>query len=151
MRHKAASSLAQGIDPGAMLAPGRPHKFTKKRRKHRRGKKRWTQKKLACREARQDIPKSSASAPISQIKTGELCNVQSGLRPGDTERNGSSLNKTTRLIRLRRGNRALSTPTHKLGRRDTYRPRWKSGGRVIKKASKPAASPAEISPETPRV
>lgn len=126
MRHKAASSLAQGYDPGDMLPIARHPKW-----KHKRGMKFHTRKKLMIQAIEQKLRLSGRSAIKGQLRI-DLKNHLSGLKSSDSERSGASLDAATRLMASGKC-RSIQTPLKYLGRKEKWRPKWKKGGKVRKR------------------
>jgi len=70
-RHKAAASIAQGYDPGSYLRTGTA-KPGKRRRKHRRGKKRWTARKQLLIEKLKEMPFRERMEALRDIQDKQI-------------------------------------------------------------------------------
>ena len=131
MRHKAAASLAQGYDPGSMLqTKGAPFK-------RKRAPKRWMRLRYKIKMIEEKL---ALSGLIAGQRRTDLLNQLVGLRLSDSEKKGGSLHKDTRRMKLASGKRKLATPLKKLGEKRNWRPKWKTGGRIVKRSPVPTES-----------
>lgn len=99
----------------------------------------WTRKRLLLEAAEKTLARErfKKAAPIDlESDIHEDMGHDCGLAFPKHERGGGNLNKATRSIKMNSGAKSLKTHSDRLNKKP-HQPKWKTGGRVIKRNPDP--------------